>query len=86
MDILTFAGGFGNYVNKESAAAIGLFPKELLNRTREVGNAAGNGAIEVVLSKEAWDRALELSRMMHYIELASYPGFEELYVEHMNFD
>ena len=85
IDGLTFAGGFGNYINKVSAAAIGIFPKELLDRTREVGNAAGNGAIAAALSKEAWDKAISLSRKMHYIELASYPGFEDLYVEHMNF-
>ncbi len=85
IDSLTFAGGFGNYINKASAAAIGIFPKELLDKTREVGNAAGNGAIAAALSKEAWDKAISLSRKMQYIELASYPGFEDLYVEHMNF-
>lgn len=82
---LTFAGGFGNYINKASAAAIGIFPKELLDKTREVGNAAGNGAIAATLSKEAWDKSISISRKMQYIELASYPGFEDLYVEHMNF-
>lgn len=85
IDSLTFAGGFGNYINKASAAAIGIFPKELLDKTREVGNAAGNGAVEAVLSKGAWDKAISISRKMQYIELASYPGFEDLYVEHMNF-
>ena len=85
IDALTFAGGFGNYINKASAAAIGIFPKELLDKTREVGNAAGNGAIEAALSKEAWNKAISISRKMQYIELASYPGFEDLYVEHMNF-
>lgn len=85
IDALTFAGGFGNYINKASAAAIGIFPKELLDKTREVGNAAGNGAIAAALSKDAWDKAILISRKMHYIELASYPGFEDLYVEHMNF-
>lgn len=85
IDSLTFAGGFGNYINKASAAAIGIFPKELLDKTREVGNAAGNGAIAAALSKEAWDKAISISRKMQYIELASYPGFEDLYVEHMNF-
>ncbi len=85
IDSLTFAGGFGNYINKASAAAIGIFPKELLDKTREVGNAAGNGAIAATLSKEAWDKSISISRKMQYIELASYPGFEDLYVEHMNF-
>lgn len=85
LDILTFAGGFGNYIDKASAAAIGLFPQELLDNAKEVGNAAGNGAVSAALSQEAWERALEISKDMRYIELASYPHFNEMYVEHMNF-
>lgn len=85
LDVLTFAGGFGNYIDKASAAAIGLFPPELLDKAKEVGNAAGNGAVSAALSQEAWERALEISGNMRYIELASYPHFNEMYVEHMNF-
>ena len=85
IDILTFAGGFGNYIDKASAAAIGLFPQELLDKAKEVGNAAGNGAVSAALSQEAWKRALDISGNMRYIELASYPHFNEMYVEHMNF-
>lgn len=85
LDILTFAGGFGNYIDKASAAAIGLFPPELLDRAKEVGNAAGNGAVSAALSQEAWERALDISGDMRYIELASYLHFDEMYVEHMNF-
>ena len=85
LDILTFAGGFGNYIDKASAAAIGLFPPELLDRAKEVGNAAGNGAVSAALSQEAWGSALDISGKMRYIELASYPRFDEIYVEHMNF-
>lgn len=85
IDVLTFAGGFGNYIDKASAAAIGLFPQELLDKAKEVGNAAGNGAVSAALSQEAWERALEIGGNMRYIELASYPHFNEMYVEHMNF-
>jgi len=85
IDALTFAGGFGNYIDKASAAAIGLFPQELLDKAKEVGNAAGNGAVSAALSQEAWERALEISGDMRYIELASYSHFNEMYVEHMNF-
>ena len=85
IDVLTFAGGFGNYIDKASAAAIGLFPQELLDKAKEVGNAAGNGAVSAALSQEAWESTLDISGKMRYIELASYPHFDEMYVEHMNF-
>ena len=71
--------------NTSIPAAIGLFPQELLDKAKEVGNAAGNGAVSAALSQEAWERALEISGNMRYIELASYPHFDEMYVEHMNF-
>ena len=56
-----------------------------MDKAKEVGNAAGNGAVSAALSQEAWERALEISGNMRYIELASYPHFDEMYVEHMNF-
>ena len=56
-----------------------------MDKAKEVGNAAGNGAVSAALSQQAWKRALDISGNMRYIELASYPHFNEMYVEHMNF-
>ncbi len=41
---LYLAGGFGNYIDKKSACAIGLLPPGLLDRVTPIGNAAGAGA------------------------------------------
>ena len=40
---LLLAGGFGSYIRPESAARIGLIPKELLPVTKAIGNAAAEG-------------------------------------------
>lgn len=80
------AGGFGSYLNKESAAAIGLIPKELLAITVSVGNAAGEGAVSAALSEEARKQLLYLQRNMHYIELSTHPEFANVYMEQMSFD
>ncbi len=86
IDVLTFAGGFGNYIDKASAAAaIGLFPPELLDKAKEVGNAAGNGAVSGSFIAGSLGKSTGDKRNMRYIELASYPHFDEMYVEHMNF-
>ena len=50
-----------------------------------VAKKATCGMFSAALSQEAWERALEISKDMRYIELASYPHFDEMYVEHMNF-
>ena len=67
---LILAGGFGTYLNKESAARIGLIPKELLPVTQAVGNAAGEGAISAAISKEAREQAKKIREHMYYIELS----------------
>ncbi|MDY7011652.1 MAG: ASKHA domain-containing protein, partial [Planctomycetota bacterium] len=45
------AGGFGNFINPENAAAIGLLP-HAPEKTVRVGNAALAGAREMLLSRE----------------------------------
>ena len=47
------AGGFGSFLNKKSAAAIGLIPEELEPVTISVGNAAGEGAVSAAVSEAA---------------------------------
>lgn len=85
VDRLVLAGGFGSYLAPESAAAIGLIPKELLTVTIAVGNAAGAGAVSAAVSRAARERLTEIQKGMRYLELSSHPDFQELYISHMNF-
>lgn len=84
IDVLKIAGGFGSFINKKSAAEIGLFPAELLDKAVSVGNAAGNGAIEGVISQEFIEKTTVVKNKMKYIELSMYDGFDDIYVNHMN--
>ncbi len=79
------AGGFGTFLNKESAAAIGLIPRELLPVTDTAGNAAGEGAISAALSDAARKRLAVIQGSMKYIELSACRSFAEIYVEKMEF-
>ncbi len=85
VDRLVLAGGFGSYLAPESAAAIGLIPKELLTVTIAVGNAAGAGAVSAAVSRAAREKLTEIQKGMRYLELSSHPDFQELYISHMNF-
>lgn len=80
------AGGFGNYINRDNAFAIGLIPKEL-NRERvvSVGNAAGAGAVMGLLSGDALAEADLIKERIHYIELSSSKEFVDEYVDAMFF-
>ena len=80
------AGGFGSFLNKKSAAAIGLIPGELLDVTVSVGNAAGEGAVSAALSGEAREELARLQKEMRYVELSTHKKFSDEYMEQMYFE
>jgi uncharacterized 2Fe-2S/4Fe-4S cluster protein (DUF4445 family) len=83
---VVICGGFGSFMDRESAAAIGLIPQALLPVTESVGNAAGEGAVSAALSAKAREKLTEIQRSMRYIELSSHPGFAEAYMQRMDFN
>jgi len=86
VDKLFLAGGFGNYIDRESAVKIGLLPKELADRIVPVGNAAGTGARRAIRNwRELTAANTDLTQMMRYVELSARPDFQELFVEKMMF-
>ncbi len=82
---LEIAGGFGNYLNLESAAAIGLFPEELLGCASSVGNTSGEGATALLVSSVAQAREDEIVEKCDYLELSTSSEFNDFYVEMMEF-
>lgn len=80
------AGGFGSYLDKNSAAAIGLFPKSFLPVAKTMGNTAGEGAAIAVCSKTARDTLTHICQSSEYIDLSTSPIFHELFVDRMMFD
>ena len=85
IDRLFLAGAFGNYIRPESARAIGLLPELPLERILFVGNAAGTGAKEVLLSCEAREHAERLGAQAEYVELAGRADFQNVFSESMFF-
>jgi uncharacterized 2Fe-2S/4Fe-4S cluster protein (DUF4445 family) len=83
---VVICGGFGSFLDRESAAAVGLIPHELLPVTESVGNAAGEGAVCAALSARAREKLTEIQKSMEYIELSSHPGFAEAYMRQMGFE
>ncbi len=73
------AGAFGTYINIPSAIQIGMFPSLPLERFKQVGNAAGEGARQMLLSVSQRRAAEQIARLVKYIELSSYPGFTNIF-------
>jgi len=86
IDIVYLAGGFGNYISIESAVKIGLIPGKLQEKVESIGNAAGAGAIEGLLSTDMLKKSEEIKGRMKYIELSAMPEFVDEYIDCMIFE
>jgi uncharacterized 2Fe-2S/4Fe-4S cluster protein (DUF4445 family) len=75
------AGAFGTYIDVASAVSIGMLPPLPLNRFRQVGNAAGMGAKLALISLKSRAKAEAVASRVSYIELASAPKFEQVFVQ-----
>ena len=85
IDEVYLAGGFGNYLDPESAIAIGLLPGAFAGRIRAAGNTAGIGASMCLLSQKSLSLAADVARRTEYVELSVNPGFSDRYIDEMVF-
>jgi uncharacterized 2Fe-2S/4Fe-4S cluster protein (DUF4445 family) len=79
------AGGFGAYININSALNIGLIPSELQGKIKSIGNAAGTGAVRILCSRHALNRVDPIKQKIRYIELSSCPEFNDFFIDAMIF-
>ncbi|MBD5521871.1 MAG: DUF4445 domain-containing protein [Lachnospiraceae bacterium] len=83
------AGGFGYYLDVNSAIAIGLLPENLRNCTHVAGNTSLAGAFD--MGKDLWsgrltdDKLSERFSRIESINLAQEEGFDSLYLSYVNF-
>ena len=84
-DIGTFylAGGFGSYINIQSAVEIGLIPQAFLNKTKVAGNAAGMGACMLLQSQTLRRESEAMTDRMETVELSQNPLFQQYYLDSM---
>ncbi|NJD03948.1 MAG: DUF4445 domain-containing protein [Ruminiclostridium sp.] len=86
IDNVYLAGGFGSFMDIESAIGIGLLPSELRGRIKSIGNAAGSGAVEALLSNEMLKMTERIKARIRHVELSGSPEFTEEYIECMMFE
>jgi uncharacterized 2Fe-2S/4Fe-4S cluster protein (DUF4445 family) len=63
-----------------------MFPDLPHERFHQVGNAAGMGARQMLVSLRKRQEALEILKKMKYIELTTHPAFSDTFVRAISFD
>ncbi len=81
VDAWIIAGAFGTYLDLDAAQRIGMLPRQPLERFHQVGNAAGVGAKQMLLSREARLLSSRVIDRVRYIELTVQPEFTDVYVD-----
>jgi uncharacterized 2Fe-2S/4Fe-4S cluster protein (DUF4445 family) len=84
-DTVRLAGAFGNHIDPAYALVIGLIPECDPAIARNVGNAAGSGAVRALLSQAARDEIATVARRIVKIETAIEPAFQAHFVRAMGF-
>ena len=85
IDRFYICGGFGSYINLDSAENIGLIPKGIKNRTVILGNAALNGASSIILDNDNINECAKIVEKSNYIELSADTVFADEYISSMSF-
>lgn len=91
VDRVVLAGGFGNYIDPESARTIGLYPDTPIEAVESLGNAAGIGAKLALLDRDAREEAERIVDRTEYFEIAGTDAFRDsfmasMYLPHRDLD
>ena len=86
LDEFIVAGAFGTYLDLRSAVRTGMFPPLPLECFRQVGNAAGVGAKQMLVSVDKRQEAELIAGQIGYVELTSQMAFTPLFMEHLCFE
>jgi uncharacterized 2Fe-2S/4Fe-4S cluster protein (DUF4445 family) len=85
IDEVVVAGAFGSYIDLASARRIGMLPDLPPARFRQVGNAAGAGARQMLLSVARRREAERLAGCVEHLDLTSDSRFTDTFASALGF-
>lgn len=85
VDRLYLAGAFGNYLDREKAVALGLFPGIPVEKIIPVGNAAAEGAGLCLISAAQRKMSDRIAKFVKPVELSTHPDFNDLWIHAISF-
>jgi len=85
LDVFYICGGFGTYLNLESAEKTGLIPAGMGERAVVLGNGSIKGAAMILTDKKNIETIERITKISKYIELSADAEFMEQYIQAMSF-
>jgi len=82
LERIYLAGGFGNYVDLDSAAEIGILPNKR-NKLAKIGNGALTGARQMLLCRQRRADAEWIAPRIEHVKLSEEKDFLDRYVEQL---
>ena len=83
IDEVIIAGAFGTYIDVPNAIKVGMFPDIPIDRFQQIGNAAGMGAVQALVSANHRQLIKDVIKDIDYIELTTYEEFQKEFVKAM---
>jgi uncharacterized 2Fe-2S/4Fe-4S cluster protein (DUF4445 family) len=83
IDEIIIAGAFGTYIDVQNAISVGMFPGIPVQSFRQVGNAAGMGAVQALISLKHRQLIEDVIKDVDYIELTTYEHFQKEFIDAM---
>ncbi|MDC0176397.1 ASKHA domain-containing protein, partial [Planctomycetaceae bacterium] len=85
VDNVFLAGGFADSIDIEAAISIGFLAPFPIDRVRRIGNAALEGARQLILDTEREERVARLVEEIEHVELETAEDFFEVFTEACQF-
>jgi uncharacterized 2Fe-2S/4Fe-4S cluster protein (DUF4445 family) len=86
VELFLVAGAFGSYLDLKNTLRIGMFPLMPLDRFQQVGNAAGSGARELLLSNKKRMEAEKMIDSIEYVELTTVQNYQDIFMDAIRLD
>lgn len=84
LDGVLIGGAFSARLDAEHLVAIGLLPPVDVSRVRMAGDAAGRGAMLVLLDRKSAADARRIADRAEYVELSADKRFSDLFIEYLS--
>ncbi len=85
IDTFYLSGGFGKYIDLDSAVAIGLIPEKLAQKTELLGNSALSGAIEMLFDENNINKAKDIADNITVFNLSGEDDFYDSFIKNIDF-